>query len=174
MGKVLLSEPDYSGDFQVVAISSQLPDYKQCYHINSCLGIKLTKKDDFRVYTEGIKIPETYSIYIDLLDDKTTYYFLRKNNQADFLAPVSFLLVTIPLPDDLFREMLVKVTGIEGVFDAGEVPLSERIAKPALMKNRQEIFNILAEMELYLMEQNMKEDKASGKYKWKKPRKRKQ
>lgn len=172
MSKIYLSGPDYSDEFRVVVISSQLPDFKQCLQINHVLGINLRKRDDLLVYIPDTKLPDLYSIYIDHIDERTVYYFLRNNNLGDSFAPVSYLLVSNPLPDGSFRELLTNIRHIEGIFDATELSLIKSKTGSAMMKRRQEIFGILAEMELYLIEQGQKEDREAGRDKWKKPRKR--
>lgn len=172
MSKIYLSDPDYSDEFRVVVISSQLPDFKQCLRINQVLGINLRKHEDLAVYTPGTKLPDLYSIYFDRIDERTVYYFLRNNNLGDSFAPVSYLLVSKPLPEGSFRELLSNLRHIEGIFDASELSLSKSKTSSAIMKRKQEIFGILAEMELYLIEQGQKEDREAGRDKWKKPRKR--
>jgi hypothetical protein len=152
MGKMLYSEPEYAGEFQVVEISSQLPDYKLCYYLNTGLGIKLTKKDDLKIFAEGRKKADIYSIYIYIQDNHTVFYYLRKTSQPGSLAPLSYLMVTKPLPADLFSAIIRNVAKINDVFDVREVPLVYENGTPAMIKTRQEINNILTDLELYLIE----------------------
>jgi len=152
MGKIVFMEPEYAGDFQVVEISSQLPDYKLCFHLNTALGIKLTKRDDLKIYPEGRKKADVYTIYIYEQDYQTVFYYLRKNSQPGSLAPLSFLMITKPLTEVQFTELLENVSKITDVFDARQVLLTSESASAAMMKTHQEINNILTELELYLIQ----------------------
>jgi len=152
MGKMLFSEPEYAGEFQVVEISSQLPDYKLCFHLNTILGIKLTKKDDLKIHIEGKKKADTYSIYIYNQDSHTTYYYMRKTSQPGSLAPLSYLMITKPVLADLFREIVENVAKINDVFDVREVLLTYENGTPAMIKTRQEVNNILTDLEISLIE----------------------
>ena len=163
MGKMLFSEPEYADDFQVVEISSQLPDYKLCFHLNTSLGLRLTKKDDLKIIPEGRKKADNYTFYMFTQDYRTVFYYLRKASQPGSLAPLSYLMVTKHLPLDQFAELLTNVAKISDVFDAREVSLGLKNGTPAMMKTRQEINNILTELELYLIEPKKQPKKNFGK-----------
>lgn len=152
MGKMLYSEPEYAGEFQVVEISSQLPDYMLCFHLNTSLGIKLSKKDDLKIHLEGRKKVDIYSIYIYNQNPHTTFYYMRKTSQPGSLAPLSYLMITKPLLADLFREIVENVAKIKDVFDVREVPLIYENGTPAMIKTRQEVNTILTDLELSLIE----------------------
>jgi len=152
MGKFLFSEPEYSGEFQIVEISSQLPDYKLCFHLNGSLDIKLAKKEDLTINNEEKGKADIYSIFVYNQDYRTTFYYLRKSSQTGTLAPLSYLMITKPLSSDLIAELVANVAKINEVFHVREVPLAYEKGTPAMIKTRQEINNILTELELYLIE----------------------
>ena len=81
----------------VFGIASSEPDYKLSWLLNTRLGTKLVKSDDFK-YLNKNKLEEVYSIYceIDAENEMAVYLLVNKGIQTYFLEKlrnIDFLFV---------------------------------------------------------------------------------
>ena len=105
----------------MLAISSQLKDYRLVYFVNEILGLELQKYDDFKLSQKG----EAYSWYCySEGENGTTFYLIGNHHPNGKLLPtqksIDYFLFTKNLFDEHeLNEMASKlrtITGIQAVF----------------------------------------------------------
>ena len=124
MKKVLAFDNDLTEDYQAIAISSHLKDFKLCWNLNNILKIDLLKKLDF-AYTAKKGSVENYSFYFYHNEDLRLTYFLlsnKKNNSQiiEKMPETDYILLINPqlIQDEitLIIQNLKKTTNILTAF----------------------------------------------------------
>lgn len=147
MVKKLSVNIDYSNEYSFVGISCHLKDYRLCFHLNSVLGFKFKKIEDFNQLDENQKsLP--YSTYYYRCPDTNADFCLISNHHADSkLLPAYkqfdyFLLIEQTLSASQQKEILKKIKKVPNMIMAYEIDYSKI--------NR--INYLITELELQLIE----------------------
>ena len=123
--KVLKFEIDL--DFVLVAITSQLKDYRVCYYINKETGFKFNKTEDLRLDKIAQPEPSFFSMYdyqpdgaapyfVLLVNKGTEGYLIPEMNKTDF-----WLLVKNYIADNEVDRLVSTINKIPGVISAVKV-----------------------------------------------------
>lgn len=114
-------------DFNLIAITCPLKDYRLCFYINKVTGLDLHKIDDHEIWLENKQI-FYFSRYTheDLTNDTT--YFLISNRGVDrgLLIPEMkvtdyFLLVKNAIDEELLEWQITQLNDIKEIVVASEI-----------------------------------------------------
>ncbi len=84
MKKILSFEYDLTEEYQAIAISSHLKDYKLCWNLNNILHTDLRKKEDLAFASKKSPL-EKYSFYYHYDQDQRCFYYLLSNKKNNSL-----------------------------------------------------------------------------------------
>lgn len=121
--KFLKLELDF--DFILIAITSQLKDYRLCFYINKSAEIELRKIEDLSLNFKNIE-PKYFSRYLFTQENSECEFYLIANKGSEgFLIPEMkeadyFILIKEFIDDedlDFFLERLKKVQDIQAAVE---------------------------------------------------------
>ncbi len=151
MKKVLSFDNDFTNDYQIIAVSSHLKDYKLCWNLNNILKTDLLKKPDMAfAYQKGNL--ENYSFFYHHDEDlKRTYFLLsnKKNNaqiiekipEADFL-----LIINPPIKSEEINLIIQNLKKTTNILTAFLIDIT---------KKKKEINFVLNELEMHYLSVKM-------------------
>jgi hypothetical protein len=84
MKKILSFEYDLTEEYQAIAISSHLKDYKLCWNLNNILKTDLRKNEDLE-FTSKKSPLEKYSFFYHYNQDQRCFYYLLSNKKNNSL-----------------------------------------------------------------------------------------
>jgi hypothetical protein len=117
--KILSFELDL--DFILIAITSQLRDYRLCYHINKELYIDFRKVADYCLSLFAGSEPLQFSQYFFKIEaSETEFYLIANQSTAGYLIPEMsninyFLLVKNHFDQEDLDDMLMRLNRIENI-----------------------------------------------------------
>lgn len=83
--KFLRVELDF--DFILISITSQLKDYRLCYHINKMLSFNFIKMEDLEIVYSGLS-PRYHSRYLHQMTELSPQFYLISNKGTEgYLIP---------------------------------------------------------------------------------------
>jgi hypothetical protein len=95
MKKILSIEYDLTEEYQAIAISSHLKDFRLCWNLNNILKADFRKNEDLEFASKKNSV-EKYSFYYHNDQDHRWYYYLISNKKNN-----SFILEKTPQADYL-------------------------------------------------------------------------
>lgn len=114
-------------DFNLIAITCPLKDYRLCYYINKTTSLDLHKIDDHEIWLENKQILY-FSRYTHEDPTNDTTYFLLSNRGVDrgFLIPEMkvtdyFLLVKNAIDEELLEWQIAQLNEIKEIVVASEI-----------------------------------------------------
>ena len=123
--KILSFELDL--DFLLVAITSQLKDYRLCYHINKELNADFRKINDYELNLFAGNEPMQFSQYFyQNKTSETAFYIIANRGATGFLIPELssvnyFMLIKDHFDDEDFNNMLSRLKRIENIKKAVKI-----------------------------------------------------
>ena len=108
MKKILPLDFDLTEEFQAIAISSHLRDFRLCWNLNNILQANFKKFEDMPFASKKSPL-EKYSFYFYYNPDQRCYYYLLANKKNK-----SLILEKIPQADYILL--------IRGHFRSNEIP----------------------------------------------------
>jgi hypothetical protein len=139
MKKILLSDFDLTEEYQAIAISSHLRDFRLCWNLNNILRADFKKYLDLPFASKKSPL-EKYSFYFFHNPDQRTFFYLLSNKKNN-----SFILEKIPQADYILL--------LKGFFRSGEIQLmihNLRNTTNILTAFLIDIQNVAKEMNLFL------------------------
>lgn len=114
-------------DFNLVAISCPLKDYRLCYYINKVTALDLYKIEDHELWLENQ--PTTYFgkyTYEDSNNDTSYFLLNNKGIEGGILIPEMkitdfFLLVKNAIDDELLQWQISQINDLKDVVVASEI-----------------------------------------------------
>lgn len=138
MPKKLSKEIDYSGEYIMVAVVSNLKDYSLCFHINGSLNMDLVKYDD--MYFDLASDPEkSFSWYY--FTEKctgTTFYLLGNKSEGSMLLSSHktvdyFLLIKDYVSEDVSKNIITLLRKIPYITTSYNVNIQDvKLIEPLL------------------------------------------
>lgn len=122
--KVLKFEVDI--DFVLIAVTSQLKDYRVCYHINKETGLNFSKTDDLRLDKPQPAAPVFFSKYEYQQTEAALYFFIANKGTEGYLIPEMnktdyWVLIKKYITDNELDSMVSAINRIAGVLSAVKV-----------------------------------------------------
>jgi hypothetical protein len=123
--KILSFELDL--DFILIAITSQLRDYRLCYHINKELHFDFRKVADYCLSLFGGNEPLQFSQYYFKIEaSETEFYLIANHSTAGYLIPEMsninyFLLIKNHFDQEDLNIMLMRLNCIENIENVKQV-----------------------------------------------------
>jgi hypothetical protein len=114
-------------DFNLIAITSPLKDYRLCYYINKVTGLDLYKVEDHEIWVESQR-PTYFGRYTCEDVNNDTFYFLLNNKgvEGGILIPEMkvtdfFLLVKNAIDEELLQWQITQINNLADVVVASEI-----------------------------------------------------
>ncbi|HWV72824.1 MAG TPA: IPExxxVDY family protein [Pseudosphingobacterium sp.] len=114
-------------DFNLIAITSPLKDYRLCYYINKVTGLDLYKVEDHEIWFESQR-PTYFGRYTHEDVNNDTFYFLLNNKgvEGGVLIPEMkvtdfFLLVKNAIDEELLQWQITQINNLADVVVASEI-----------------------------------------------------
>lgn len=114
-------------DFNLIAITSPLKDYRLCYYINKVTGLDLCKVEDHEIWIESQR-PTYFGRYTYEDVNNDTFYFLLNNKgvEGGILIPEMkvtdfFLLVKNAIDEELLQWQITQINNLADVVVASEI-----------------------------------------------------
>lgn len=114
-------------DFNLVAITSPLKDYRLCYYINKVTGLDLRKIDDHEIWLDNQQ-PTFFGRYTYEDANNDSFYFILSNKgvEGGVLIPEMkvtdfFLLIKNAIDDDLLAWQITQINNLSDVVVASEI-----------------------------------------------------
>lgn len=117
--KILNFELDL--DFILIAVTSQLKDYRLCYHINKELHTNFKKTADYCLNLFAGNEPLQFSQYFfDIEASETEFYIIANHSAAGYLIPEMgfvnyFILIKNHFDQEDLDEVVLKLQNIESI-----------------------------------------------------------
>lgn len=114
-------------DFNLVAITSPLKDYRLCYFINKVTALNLHKIDDHQIWSDDKQTFYFGQYTYEDLNNDTSYFLLNnKGTEGGILIPEMkvtdfFLLIQNAIDDDLLQWQINQINGLRDVVVASEI-----------------------------------------------------
>ncbi|MGI4728528.1 MAG: IPExxxVDY family protein [Janthinobacterium lividum] len=108
-------------DFILIAITSQLKDYRLCYHINKELNADFRKVNDYELNLFAGNEPMQFSQYFyQIKTFETEFYIIANRGAAGFLIPEMasvnyFMLIKNHFDDEDLGNMICRLKQIENI-----------------------------------------------------------
>ncbi|MFC6103671.1 IPExxxVDY family protein [Olivibacter domesticus] len=114
-------------DFNLIAITSPLKDYRLCYYINKVTGLDLYKIEEHEIWFESQQ-PTYFGRYTYEDVNNDTFYFLLNNKgvEGGVLIPEMkvtdfFLLVKNAIDEELLLWQITQINNLADVVVASEI-----------------------------------------------------
>lgn len=114
-------------DFNLIAITSPLKDYRLCYYINKVTGLDLYKVEEHEIWFESQQ-PTYFGRYTYEDINNDTFYFLLNNKgvEGGVLIPEMkvtdfFLLVKNAIDEELLLWQITQINNLADVVVASEI-----------------------------------------------------
>ncbi|WP_134088958.1 IPExxxVDY family protein [Olivibacter sp. XZL3] len=114
-------------DFNLVAITCPLKDYRLCYYINKVTGLDLHKIDDHEIWQDPQQIFYFGRYNHEDINNETSYYLLNnKGIEGGTLIPEMkvtdfFLLVKNAIDEELLVWQINQINNLKDVVVASEI-----------------------------------------------------
>ena len=125
-------------DFVLIAITSQLKDYRLCYYINKEFNIDFRKVGDYELNLFAGNEPMQFSQYFyQIIASETAFYIIANRGAAGFLIPEManvdyFMLIKNHFDDEDLHNMVCRLKRIENIkkiskVDPGKIKSNENL-----------------------------------------------
>ncbi|MGI4749438.1 MAG: IPExxxVDY family protein [Janthinobacterium lividum] len=114
-------------DFILIAITSQLKDYRLCYHINKELHIDFRKINDYELNFFAGNEPMQFSQYFyQIKASETEFYIIANQGATGFLIPEMgsvnyFMLIKNHFDEEDLGNMICRLKQIENIRKAVQI-----------------------------------------------------
>jgi len=114
-------------DFNLIAITSPLKDYRLCYYINKVTALDLHKIDDHEIWIDDKQTFYFGQYTHEDINNDTSYFLLNnKGTEGGILIPEMkvtdfFLLIQNAIDDDLLQWQINQINGLRDVVVASEI-----------------------------------------------------
>lgn len=114
-------------DFNLVAITCPLKDYRLCYYINKVTGLDLHKIDDHEIWQDAQQTFYFGRYNHEDMNNETSYYLLNnKGIEGGILIPEMkvtdfFLLVKNAIDEELLEWQIDQINNLKDVVVASEI-----------------------------------------------------
>jgi len=112
-------------DFELVAITTSLRDYRLCYHINKRLNFNFTKSPDLEIIQAGM--PVYFSLYqFHWEASDTDFYFIANKGSDGYLIPEMrrvdyFIMIRNYIAGDELEKLVADLNKIQEIVAAVKV-----------------------------------------------------
>ncbi|MEH6304772.1 IPExxxVDY family protein [Olivibacter sp. CPCC 100613] len=114
-------------DFNLIAITCPLKDYRLCYYINKVTGLDLRKIDDHEIWQDNRHVFYFGRYYYEDNNTEIAYYLLNnKGIEGGILIPEMkvtdfFLLIKNPIDEELLEWQVDQLNNLKEVVVASEI-----------------------------------------------------
>ncbi|MDO9511329.1 MAG: IPExxxVDY family protein [Bacteroidales bacterium] len=138
------------GEYELIEISSNLPEYKLCFHINQRLKWKLIRLDDMTI-AEAKKKSTHYCIFYYPMDEYTEVFLIGDSCGNKSLMASYYLIIKGTIRENSREKMMDILSNTEGILSTNPISKPENTITDTKTSAAYRIENILLELEYHLL-----------------------
>lgn len=136
-------------DYELIEISTNLPEYRLCFNLNQRLKWKLARLEDMKMI-EGKNNVRDFCIFHYLRDEYSEIFLLGNSCGEKFLMSSFYLIINGVIRENVLERILQVISETEGVLSANKIS-KQRQLNAAKTASTIMIENILVELEYHLL-----------------------